>query len=490
MRKILSILGAALLGLSLPLSGNAAEDQRFSDVPSTKHFAEAVNHLAERNIIGGYPDGTFKPGESITRGQAAAIIAKMTKLDMTTVTNPGFKDVSTANGYYKAIAALSEKGVINGYGDGRFGPNDNITRGQMASILIKAFELPLYKEPWNPDYTNSFKDLNYRNSHRAGVYSLYQLNLTTGTTPTTYSPNAPVTRGQAAKLLKASEEVKAEIKVLHPEDYGGHEITNVSTTAPDVLDAITHYKKNTLYETDMVLHLVPKKEGTATLSFSVDEKAHKNYTVQVKKVNGAFQVLLDEANGPFAVPLELWMKDEIKKEDRPSIGANSISLKTVEGKTVNGNMSFNSCTNPIKQYCHVVQIDLDGDFIATVRYADGTETLYSIHSVLDESQSFYTVSSHVINHHYMDVTVDEGNKNLGEPILPNGYEKIATVKRMNGTNTFRITPKKAGNFWVRFPSRMWTPDDPLDGRVQFGILVVVEQIGPHLHIEAEETVEY
>ncbi|PID23247.1 hypothetical protein CSV61_02010 [Sporosarcina sp. P3] len=150
----------------------------------------------------------------------------------------------------------------------------------MASILIKAFELPLYEEPWNPDTTNSFKDLHYKNGHRAGVYSLYQLNLTTGTTPTTYSPNAPVTRGQAAKLLKASEEVKAEIKVLHPEDYDGVEFTRVSTTAPDFLDAVTQYKKNTLYERDMVLHLVPKKEGTATLSFSVGTKTHKNYTVR------------------------------------------------------------------------------------------------------------------------------------------------------------------------------------------------------------------
>lgn len=490
MKKILSILGAALLVFSLPLSGYASENQRFSDVPSTKHFAEAVNHLAERNIIGGYPDGTFKPGESITRGQAAAIIAKLTKLDTTTVTNPGFKDVSTANGYYKAIAALSEKGVINGYGDGRFGPNDNITRGQMASILIKAFELPLYEEPWNPDSTNSFKDLHYKNSHRAGVYSLYQLNLTTGTTPTTYSPNAPVTRGQAAKLLKASEKVKAEIKVLHPEDYEGHKFTRVNATAPDVLDVVTQYKENTLYETDMVLHLVPKKEGTATLSFSVDEKTHKNYTVQVKKVNGAFQILLEDAQETLAVPLELWVKDEMKKENSPSIGATLISLKTIEGKTVNANMSFNSCSNPIKQYCHVIQIDQAGDFIATVQYADGRETLYSLHSVLDESQSFYTVSSHVINYHHVDVMVDESNKNLGKPILPEGYEEIATVTRVAGTNTFRVTPKRAGNFSLIFPARLWNTGDPLDGIVQFGIQVDVKKIGPYLHVEAKQTIEY
>lgn len=121
--RLVVLLSVLLLVCSLPLSGTvAASTKKFTDVPSSKHFAEAVYDLVERNIIGGYPDGTFKPGNTISRGQAAAIIAKMIKLDMSSVKNPGFKDVTTANGYYKAIAALAEKGIISGYGDGRYGP--------------------------------------------------------------------------------------------------------------------------------------------------------------------------------------------------------------------------------------------------------------------------------------------------------------------------------------------------------------------------------
>lgn len=66
----------------------------------------------------------------------------MIKLDTENVKNPNFKDVSTANGYCKSIAAMVEKGIIGGYHDGRYGPNDPIKRGQMASILVKAFDLP------------------------------------------------------------------------------------------------------------------------------------------------------------------------------------------------------------------------------------------------------------------------------------------------------------------------------------------------------------
>lgn len=109
-KKLLMIIGALLLLCSLPLSGTfATSTKQFSDVPPSKHFAEAVYDLAERNIIGGYPDGTFKPGNSITRGQAAAIIAKLIKLDTSKLKDPGFKDVPKANGYYKAIAAMAEK---------------------------------------------------------------------------------------------------------------------------------------------------------------------------------------------------------------------------------------------------------------------------------------------------------------------------------------------------------------------------------------------
>lgn len=91
--------GTAALALSLPLSSIAASNQKFTDVPPTKHFAEAVNELAERHIITGYADGMFKPGNPITRGQLSAIIAKLMGLNPDyMVKDPGFKDVSVANG--------------------------------------------------------------------------------------------------------------------------------------------------------------------------------------------------------------------------------------------------------------------------------------------------------------------------------------------------------------------------------------------------------
>ena len=103
--------GTLVIACSLLVTqASAATTSHFTDVPTTKPYANAVYELADRNIIGGYEDGTFKPAASITRGQAAAIIAKLRNLDTKNVKDPGFKDVSPALWSYGAIAALANEG--------------------------------------------------------------------------------------------------------------------------------------------------------------------------------------------------------------------------------------------------------------------------------------------------------------------------------------------------------------------------------------------
>ena len=291
-KNLLTVFAALGLAFSFPLPGTAADEPRFSDVPETKHFADAVNELAERNVIGGYPDGTFKPGNPITRGQAAAIIVKLLELDTEKVKDPGFKDVTQANGYYKAIATLAEKEIFGGYADGSFGPNDPIKRGQMASILVKAFDLPRYDIP---EHENPFKDVKQFVSHSPNILIIHRLGITTGTSPTTFSPNASITRGQAAKLMKAAEEAKPQMKTFQASDFGWKKIEwfKDDENNPGVFKAalVTGRDTKAGYTGDR-LQLVPLKEGTGTLSFGEGsvyfphEVNHKKYYVHVKKTDG------------------------------------------------------------------------------------------------------------------------------------------------------------------------------------------------------------
>ena len=282
-KKIITIFGTLLLACVLPVSGNAASKQLFADVPPTKHFAEAVYDLAERNIIGGYPDDTFRPGNSITRGQAAAIIAKMIKLDTSNVKNPGFKDVSTANGYYKAIAAMAEKSIISGYGDGRFGPNDPITRGQMASILVKAFDLPRYDFT---SYKSPFEDVKRGAGHDPNILIIYRLGITTGTSTDRFSPNESITRGQAAKMLRATEEAKLQIVTVRASDYKWEQFKMFDSNHEDsgLFNAVVGSDKPNSRTADKI-HLVPLQEGTGTFSVALvytgnpDKKYYQKYYV-------------------------------------------------------------------------------------------------------------------------------------------------------------------------------------------------------------------
>lgn len=111
-----------------------------SSVPfDTKgHWAESyVGQLTQRGIIGGFPDGSFKPDDGITRAQFAAIAVKA--LNLPSASGPAsFADVSGSYWANRAIAAVSQAGLVTGFPDGSFKPEDKITRAQALVILAKA----------------------------------------------------------------------------------------------------------------------------------------------------------------------------------------------------------------------------------------------------------------------------------------------------------------------------------------------------------------
>ena len=177
---------------------NAEASTTFPDVKSTDYFYDAVNSLVERGVVKGFTDGTFKPNQSVTRGQAAIIIAGVLGLDTQNVKNPGFKDVTTANPYYGAIAALANAGIINGYPDGTYKPGEPVQRNHMAKIIANAFDLEPTSGAKNP-----FTDVH--GNYIGFVTALYENGVTTGRTATTFGGNANVTRGQLATFVIRAE---------------------------------------------------------------------------------------------------------------------------------------------------------------------------------------------------------------------------------------------------------------------------------------------
>ena len=111
-------------------------DQKFRDVVG--HWAEKeIMFLAEKGWISGYSDGTYKPNRPISRAQAAKIISNFLGL---TPTNEkiSFSDVDQNHWAFGVVRLVAQHKIMNGLGDGRFAPTANITRAQMAQILYNA----------------------------------------------------------------------------------------------------------------------------------------------------------------------------------------------------------------------------------------------------------------------------------------------------------------------------------------------------------------
>ena len=111
-----------------------------SDVQANSEMGQAVSNLVNRGIISGYKDGTYRPNQPITRAQAAKILAGVLKLDTTTA-QATFTDVPVSYEHYRCNCCTSGKKILNGYTDGTFKPNQPITRAQMAKILCECFRI-------------------------------------------------------------------------------------------------------------------------------------------------------------------------------------------------------------------------------------------------------------------------------------------------------------------------------------------------------------
>ncbi|WP_399629251.1 S-layer homology domain-containing protein [Sporosarcina sp. SG10008] len=194
--------GTIAVGAPVYIKADEVKIPAFSDVKDIEshHFYESVRSLASRGIVKGFADGTFKPNQSVTRGQIASVLAQTIGLDTKNVKNPGFKDLKVTDPHYGSIAALVEAGIVKGYDDKTFKPGGSLTRAHIAKMISIGFNLEEAK------LTNSpFKDVKAEHWFADYVQALITNEITTGTTPTTFEPNAFVTRGQMASLIVRSE---------------------------------------------------------------------------------------------------------------------------------------------------------------------------------------------------------------------------------------------------------------------------------------------
>jgi hypothetical protein len=114
----------------------------FSDVPADHPFYQFVETAYDEGIIAGYRDGTFQPGNDVTRGQLAKIVVLAEDWPTYTPPTPTFSDVPADHPFYLFVETALSRGVVSGYGDNTFRPGNSATRGQISKIIYSAVTQP------------------------------------------------------------------------------------------------------------------------------------------------------------------------------------------------------------------------------------------------------------------------------------------------------------------------------------------------------------
>ena len=191
-----------------------ADTISFYDVPNNHWATKAITNLANRNIVVGYGNGQFGFGDNVTRGQVARMIYNYLKqADAGNFKNP-FSDIK-GHMFEKEILALAKVGIIKGYGEGKFGPDDILTREQMAQVLTNAFKFEGTKK-------TSFVDVDKNSWSDKPIGALEAKSVTLGTGGNMYSPTSVVTREQYSQFLFNSINViEKETKPEEKPNTGG-----------------------------------------------------------------------------------------------------------------------------------------------------------------------------------------------------------------------------------------------------------------------------
>ena len=175
---------------------------RFGDLNKALWYHEGVDYVLRNGYMTGTGQYSFEPNGMVTRGQIVTILYAMNGKPYVLWPNT-FKDVKRSDWYYTPVAWASANGIVAGYGDGLFGPEDNVTREQLVAILYQYTKLCKYELTMQETSLEGFKDY-LSISNYAVVPMLWAVsNGIISGTDKGLEPTAQATRAQVAAMIRA-----------------------------------------------------------------------------------------------------------------------------------------------------------------------------------------------------------------------------------------------------------------------------------------------
>jgi hypothetical protein len=445
-RKFLAgSVSAALVASAVgPVVANAAS---FSDVNPNDSHAANINALVELGYIKGFNDGTFKPYQSITRGQVAKIFARILE-------DKGFKAPEKLEQVFddvpldakdqelvKAAAIVKAAGVMTGT-DGKLNPGQPITRQQMAKVLVEAFDLT---KP--ADFTSKITDLEKADAYAREYIQTLEANGVTVVTE--FKPKDSVTRAAFASFVKRALDAQEAAKAPKVESVSainsktvkltgsalgklkaeqlsleGNKILSV-TPSEDGKEATVVFEKPFASGKEQVLKLTEKVEGQ-------DDKVTEfkfTYTLEVKEVVATTDRVDNDTDKQY---LEFTVNGEKLTVDYLTEAGYTVEFQTTKPAWVNGSTGefIEDATGVAvgEKFAYRVVISKNGNVVAESPLKEVT--------VIDTASVAKEITSYKLTHSG-DVEIKSGKISLSDTAVA-----ITDVKGtlLNGSKDQALTP--------------------------------------------------
>ena len=354
------ITGLTFVGFAMNMMCPAVMAASYSDVPSEHWAISVINQAADAGIMQGRDNGEFGLGDTIKRCEFAAMLVRMMKWDKSTAQVSAFTDANTNDWFYADVNTLAERNV---YSESAFRPNDNITRREMAVMLVKALG---YDELAKSEKNTVFGDVTTDAGYIAVAYNLGIIN---GKSETVFDPEGSALREEgAAMMMRMYNKYYSSLDELH----GFYAISSWG-------------QKEIAAQMDSVSF------GWSRLQYTDDGKVHLNQTTEGGNdwyIPSGYEDALDYVmNGGASVNLAVTMTDI---EDCKAILLNEENRKEAISQLKDAVQIYNGITVDFEGMKGTELKEGLNQFIKELKEALGNKTLYvAVHPVLKNSSEYF-----------------------------------------------------------------------------------------------------
>lgn len=219
-KRFLILFLACLLSLGLAPNAFAAD---YADVPADHWAAESISRATELGLFKGVGDGRFGLGRPISRAAFATALVRLFSWKEIQPDSPSYTDADKDDWYYAAVETLLANDAVAASGEA-FRPNDDLTRGEMASMLVRGLGYTSLAAGAG-SYGVPFTDVTV---NKGFITVAYDLGIMSGKGGARFEPDAPATREQAAAVLVRVHEQRTSLSTALS-NAAGYRTINVST---------------------------------------------------------------------------------------------------------------------------------------------------------------------------------------------------------------------------------------------------------------------